>query len=467
MRKKLLSTILIIVVLIITSCLNQNYESENKIQIWYYTKNKYEKIGYEKIIDKAKKYSEENDIPLEVITYDSDTLTIDDYLFKRNLAISKGNAIILEQNLQNLYMMSKHHADYENIDNYNKLLDAYKNRYFIPLSGVLYAAMPIINDSLDYYEITPESRIMTYSDYLELKQTMKTKGAKFTLSRMEFFQLIDYHMHMMSILFLNEDNKILNDMNNFKETLKAVCINVCKDISFNYDANLGFESHSIIYDENSNLLLSDDLDANKVMHILNPSEYTFSIDIIPHTVDRDPDGKSYYIIPFDAFYNKHLYMFIHKNISNTKIYDLANHLISEDTYFMLNSAHSIYPAEDSKYSSFNAPIFKIDKSDNVLNDNLELTDKKWSSDIRELVSLSYDILVKNEDKLKEIANEGFSNKIYYTQIRSFIGQLVENISNNLLDGELSLENINFNDEKTNKLIDEKINEFVINFLINK
>lgn len=236
MRKNLTSIILIIMIItlsiILSSCVKSNDDSENMIQIWYYT-DFINKSNVEKIVDKAKQYCEENYISLEVVGFDKDTLSIDDYLFKRNMAMAKGNVIIIDK-LRNLSMISEHHADYNNIDNYNDLLPAYKDRYFIPLNGVPYGAMPIENSVMEHYGIMPESRIMTYANYLELKQTMKAKGAKFTLSEGEYFQLIDYQMYKKDLLFLHEDSKILDDKNWLKEELKNVCIEICRDIILNY-----------------------------------------------------------------------------------------------------------------------------------------------------------------------------------------------------------------------------------------
>lgn len=466
MRKKSMLIILVVIsiytFIILTSCTKKNNNSEDKIQIWYYVNFNFNESQVNIIVEKAKQYCENNNIPLEVYGYNKDTLSIDDYLFKRNMAMAKGNVIIIDK-LRNLSMISEHHADYNNIDNYNDLLPAYKDRYFIPLNGVPYGAMPIENSVMEHYGIMPESRIMTYANYLELKQTMKAKGAKFTLSEGEYFQLIDYQMYKKDLLFLHEDSKILDDKNWLKEELKNVCIEICRDIILNYESSVKYNFSKIIYDENSSLLLSDDRLENKILHILNPRNYTLKQEMFTPTIEKDPKDKSYYTIPFEALDDFLNNIFIYKKVTNSKIYDLVNYLINEETYMMLNAYDPKNPPP--KHSSFFSPIFKLDKLKNALNvnDNLEFVDDNWNEDIRELVTIAYDVLVKDEEKTKEFTNEKFANGDYYTQMRSFIGQLVQDIAQQLSGEDLSLKNFNPNDKEMNKMIDKKTNEFIMNF----
>ncbi len=467
MKNKLIFFILLFTLtalsIVLVSCSGKDNKLGDKIQIWYYRYSGQDVSNVEKIIHKAEQYCDENNIPLEIFRYNSDTISVDDYILKRNVASAKGNVIIIDD-LQKLHMIAKHHADYKNIDSYNNLLPAYKDKYFIPFRGVTYDAMPIENNVLEYYNIKSKNRIMTYANYLDLKQIMKEKGARYTLSKKEYFQLIDYQLYKNKLLFLNEFSEILDDKKSFMKALKKTCINVCKDIILNHNAKLQINDSSIIYDENSNLLLTDDISDNKIMNILAPSSFSIELSWREPTIKPDPIGKSYYILPFNYLYVTDN-IFIYKKITDKRIYDLANHLINEETYMMLNDIDLKNPSE--KCLGMLTPIFKLDKLKKVLalNDNLELIDNQYSEDERELVTLAYELLVKNEDKTKEIANEYFSNAIYHNKINFFIENLVQDIARKLSGDVLSLEKFNPNDKEINKMIDKKINEFIFNFNI--
>lgn len=480
MKKRLINIILFLMIvsvsILLTSCVNKskdhlNNEQTSKniqkpndtIQLLYYvfSKGTYES-EIESLVDKAKQYCEENNISLEVVGYDRDTLSEEDYILKRNIAMASGNAIAID-NLRNLRTIAENHADYSKIDNYNNLLNPYKNRFCIPL-GVRYNAISLDSKVIQYYGLS-SNRLLTYSEYLELKQDMKEIGARFELNYMEFGQIIEYYMYKNSFLCFNEDDEKLKEENNFKEVLKTIITGVCNDIIIYNDGDLRISNENRdIHDKTSNLTFDKD-GFNNVYDILSPGSYNSVVTSSQHgRYQTDITDKILYINPRGSDSTPNI--FLYKKIKDERIYGLVNHLANEETFIMIQTSDVNGKKElDQRY----APVFKIDKAKELLNlnDNLEYVrlDYNFGDEIIELVNLSYDMVLKDEEKLKELADYYFSNIEYSYEIRYFIMKTIEEIAQKLSGEDWSLKSYNTVDDQINEFIDKKIDEFVTNWYI--
>lgn len=434
---------------------NNNMANADKIQLWYYTG--VDSISTDYIIsiaERAEEFCYSNDIPLEIFGYNEETLTFDEYKLKRNIAAASGNMIVIED-INSMRDLMKYHADYAKLESYGKLLDIYKGKYCIPLAA-LYHARYIHNDAMKYYDISVEKPIVTYIDYLNIKQEMKEKGAKFEINKKEFFNVLNYHLYKNGLLYIDEDAEMLNDNNDFKETLKKTVLGILNDILLYYNGDLkiynnitGLMFDQNVYDQNSELVLEDSR-IFSMGNLIEPRE------IVRSTHDIEGiDNLTFY---YDAFGSEFCpSLFLHKKITNESIYDLVNHIASEETYLLTNQSYIYY-----------APTFKIDKAKEMLklNDNLEFVGEyEGDPKIREIVNYAYEILVKNEEKSKELSNSFFYNFDFYNEINFFILDLIEEVDNKLISENLSLKNLDGKNEKINKLIDDKLGEFVTNFII--
>ncbi len=481
MKKKIIFINLVIMFILISmlfsSCITKDKEHLNNentsisevkpkdtIQLWYYifTMGIYEN-EIESIVDKAKQFCDENNINLEVFRYDRDTMTEEDYILKRNIAIASGNAIVIDS-LYNLRIIEKQHPDYTIIENYSNLLNVYKDRVCIPL-GVTYEAISLDNKVIQYYGISTEKKLMTYSEYLELKQNLKEKGARFELNYREFEQLIEYYMYKNSFLYFNQDEDVLNDKNKFKEELKTIITGVCNDIIKYNDAYVWISNKNRdIYDKTSDLTF-DAWTFNNVDDILSPASYKSVVSNSQYgQYQTDVTDKSLYINS-NGFSNAPN-IFLYKKITDERIYSLVNHLANEETFIMIqtNDINS-----NKEFVQRYAPVFKINKVKELLklDDNLNYinSDSNYSSEIIDLVKLSYDIILKDEDRSKEIADAYFSNTEYSSKIRYFIMNTVKEIAQKLSGEDLSLKNYNPEDKQINEFIVKTINDFVTNWYI--
>jgi hypothetical protein len=479
MKKRLISIILLLLIVkitLLTSCVNKSKDLLNNeqtsisivkpkdtIQLWYYI---FSKGVYEheiaSIVDKAKQYCEESNINLEVVGYDRDAMSEEDYILKRNIAMASGNAIVVD-NLRNLRMIAEQHADYSKIDNYDTLLNPYKNKFCIPL-GAMYDGISLDSKVLQYYGIST-NRILTYSEYLELKQDLKEKGARFELNNREFGQVIEYYMYKNSFIYLYEDDEKLKEKNKFKEVLKTIITGVCNDIIIYNDADLRISNNNMdIHDKTSNISF-DIFGFNDVRDILSPGSYSSVVNSSLHgKYQTDMTDKILYIDPHSSGSTPNI--FLYKKITDERIYGLVNHLANEETFIMIQTS-DINGRKELQQSY--APVFKIDKAKELLNlnDNFEYVrlDYNFGYENIKLVNLSYDMVLKDEEKLKELTNAHFSNIDYRSEIRYFIMKTVEKIAQKLSGEDSSLIKFNSEYEQINDFIDEIIDEYVTNWYI--
>ena len=241
MGRKIISiTLIIMMMFTFTSC-NSVKNDNATIQIWWY--NYSYSGGYTKAIQNVlfqlEFYCKENGIPIEVVIYGEDTLAYEDYILKRNVAMANGNMITIED-ADNMWDISKQHADYTKLENYENLLESFKDRFCIPL-GVYYGAMDINLDAIKYYDINIDKSLITYDEYLEIKQKMKENSARFKMNLYEYSDIADYYIVKHGLKYVNETSEILSDNNKFKTALKNAIIGTCDDIILYNDSHLNLD----------------------------------------------------------------------------------------------------------------------------------------------------------------------------------------------------------------------------------
>ncbi len=467
-KNKYLAFIFIIIFLItFTACnkknindIEKNNSSNDKIQLWYnFDYNPYEEELTYALIDNAKKFCDLNSIPLEIVKYDNEILSYADYAFKRNLAAESGNMIVIDS-ISNLSDLAKHHADYTKINIYNSILSPYKDRFCIPIGRSLKSSF-IDNAILDFYNIdTPESPAITYPEYLEIKQKLKNSGARFEPKNDDFYETIRYYLYINGLLYVNKNDEILKDNNKLKEAINKSIYGMCEDIILYNDSNLnefekiirvtskGFE----IYDSNSLLHLKE------VQNCEFYRSYPYTPKWFKHLFNENPSTKTYII---DYFGSNDLPIirtpgiFIHKKITNEKIFDLANFILEQSSY--------IYGKTNNLTS---APLFYTEKVLNELklNEYLEYVGEDASDEEKRIINATFDIFAKDEVKSKEIADAYFTDNVIVKSIETLIydtiNEIAKNLSNSSSENNLSLENFNSEDEEINRLVDKKIDEFI-------
>jgi hypothetical protein len=272
---------------------------------------------------------------------------------------------------------------------------------------------------------------------------MKKNGAKFVLNRHEILEIINYHLYSNELLFLNENSEIIKDDINLKQKLKKTVLDACNDIIQYYDSNLELSNdtskltHSI--DNRSGISFEYNHFDKGFLH---PSEDYSKISIA---------NKIFFINPRKTIYSPSFFMY--KKITNDKIFDLANYIVSEETYLMI-----------SKYSVY-SPVFWGEKTRGFfkINEKNEYIGDVENEEIREIIKTRFDILLNDRTESKELANNFFCNKDYIINFNLISLNLIYDIANQLSRGKLSLENFDSNDKEINKMLDEKINKFVNDF----
>ncbi len=447
MLKKVIAIILIIMLTFLCiSCSNKADNENATIQIWYYDyKNA---VAYSdnlnNVLANIRLFCERSDIPVEIIKYDKDSLSYEDYILKRNIAAANGNMIIIDD-VNKMWDIAKHHADYTKLENYDNLFSIYKDNYCIPL-GVDYNAIPISNKILEYYNISTKKPIITYDEYLKIKQDMKEKGAKLKVSGdvREFSEIIDYYLNQNGLMLVNEDSEILRDNEKLKKSLKNAIIGVCDDFIMYNDSSLKLVDKNrlnngfAIYDDKSELILFDGIGT------ISLTDYTeffrFNESILDTTLVIHPR----------MFLSPCFYMY--KKITNDKIYDLANYIVSDAIYVTISGKNHFY-----------SPIFETEKTKNhlELDSNWEYNGayKKSTKDedikICNLINDVFEMLVKDNETSKLISSYYYTNWGYNNRIIGFVADLIRD--------ELSIINFDYKNKEANKMIDNKIDEFIKNF----
>jgi hypothetical protein len=461
MKKKLIAIILIMM-LILASCTKPQTEdtslqnSNDKIQIMYYS-YKDENNFTAAYLENLKKYCLDNSIPLEISKFDEDTVSKEEYLEKRNAAAETGNLILLDK-IQDIHDISNQHADYTKLENYDNLFSAYKDRFCIPIS-IFTSANYIGHDLMNHYSIDiPDKSVITYTEYLEIKQDIKKKGAKFEYNSREYNEMLEYHLNSSGLLMVNGETEIINNEDSFKKSLKQSIYDICNDIILysasdlnpnirardKDDINEYFELSKFekLYDNNSGLTLAASIKSvSGITFVAN----IFRIDLPNNTFFFNP----YFIDSLPNF-------FMHEKVTNAKIYDVANYMLGDAGY------SDLYEMLDNR----SMPTFSTVKIKELINatDDWQLKDTFNATDERRaVINCAYELLFKNEEKSKEVADYLYYNERYSSAIRVFVDEAVFEIAKKLSGESLSLASFDPKNQEINKLVDDKIDEFITNF----
>ncbi len=388
MRKKFLSLTLIIMMMFLSSSCNLVKNDNATIQIWWY---KYSYTSYadklDNVLGQLMMYCRNENIPIEIVKYDDNTLSYDDYILKRNVAMASGNMITIDD-ASNFHEIGKHHADYSKVENYNKLFDVYKDRSSVPM-GIGYLSNAINNEVLEYYGINTNRKVITYNDYLDIKQQIREKGGDFRLNKAEYSQMLDYYLIKNGLGYINEDSEIIKDKEKFKEAVKKATIEMYESFKLYYADcdNLDFTDRKIrsvnvndnvIYDENSELELmnfhmksaADCRDISLSDQIL---EKTF---VISHFTSESPC------------------IYMHKKITNEKIYNVFNKLLDDSYYItVIERNHYYTPAQNTdKIREF----FQVDENWNYNGDFIALAKDgdEYYKGLVKLMNETHELLLK-------------------------------------------------------------------------
>lgn len=446
-NRNIIMTIIIISLFIFLTACNSN-DSKETIQLWWYDElySDLHTRAVTTIINKVSLYCKNNNIPLEVVKYNSKTLPYDDYVLKRNTAMAGGNMIVISD-VGLLHDIADQHADYSKVQNYTKLLDIYKNRFCIPM-GVGYRTMAIRNDILNYYDISTERNIITTEDYLHIKQQMKEKGAIFRPNQYEYNEIINYYLIKNGLKYLNGDSEIISNNKMLKEAIKKTTIDVYEDIklygkdikSFDFISEKKVKDN-IIFDESSRL----DFGISQYLYMLTYYDaYTLLNDEILDTT-----------FVLNDYHATTPNIFLYKKVTNEKIYDVINEMLDE-SYYKLVSDHM-----EHAYS----PVFNTEAIREILDvdDNWEYNGLlKGGAEngvarnvkIVNLINEIYDLTIKNKEKSEEIANNYFSNPSYHFLFQRQVSSLVQT---------LIVDDLDYSKPEVDEMINESIDEFITNF----
>ncbi len=458
--KKIISIILMItMILALTSC-NKKSNDNSEIQLWYYDYGP--SFGYSEsigdLVAEIKSFCEKNNIPLNVVKYNEKELTYEDYVLKRNIVAANGNIIIIEDG-NDMWDLSKQHADYTKLENYDNIFEEYKDKFCIPI-GITNIYTVISRNILDYYGIKLDKSLITYDEYLKIKQKMKEKGAKFNINLLEYIERLDYFKNKYDLMCVNDKNEIFNNINKFKITLKSTIVEICDDLVnyndssniLNYDLakrddniynNLMKRKTSNIYDENSNMDIYQDS-----QYIALTANYYFeeNYDLIANNI----------LVVGSPGLMKSPCFYMHKKITNEKIWQLANFIVSEQSYKTISrTAHCFSPVFKSEITK---EVLELDKNFKYIAPHKKIAEQGIEKGIKisNLIDEVNYMVIINKETRDLFAKYFFINNDYSNEITKFIENSV---------AKLSEKNFDYKDKEMNKTLDSDIDEFVKNFNI--
>lgn len=449
MGKKFISIILIILTIFLFTACDTVKNDNATIQVWCYN---YSNCGWytEAIVNVIKEletYCEKNSIPIEIVQYSEDTLAYEDYILKRNSAMANGNMITIDD-ARSLHDIGKYHADYSKVENYNKLFDAYKDRFCIPI-GMGYRSIMINNEILEYYGIRTDRSIITTSDYLDIKQQIREKGGSFRLNFGEYREFIESYLLKNGLMYFDENNKIMDNTNEFKEAIKKSVIEIYNNFKIYYekyedidavmDGKLWFTFE--IYDENSGLKLTD---YENIFMITDYNEYM--------SLNDDILNKTFVIGDKCTFRSPCVYM--HKKITNNKIYDVFNKLIDESTYAVATQEkyHGYAPVQDTEKIR---QILEVDNNwqyNGKFLESANMGNEIYKKNI-DIINETYELIVKEDETASLIASYYFNNWDYSENVFNCVSGILMGLLSNKLD---------YKTPEGEDFINKDIDEFITN-----
>ncbi len=449
MKKKRLVLIILIITMIFTLTSCSKIKNNNAtIQLWWY---KYKKSGgdtVENVIMELKYYCDKNNIPIEIIQYSEDTLAYEDYILKRNAAMTSGNIITIDD-ARNLTDIAKHHADYSKAENYKNLFDAYKDKFCIPI-GIVYTARSISNKVLEYYNINTDRSIITYNDYLDIKQQIKEQGGRFKLNKLEYRELLDYYLIKNGLKFINEDSSIIKNTDELKKDIKKAFIEIYDDLKLYYK---DYDNVEFLYTDwtEDDYILYDQTSGEKLLNFEKANESVTSYEKYYRQYNRILDIT--YVITYNILRSPCVYMY--KKITNERIYDVLNQLLDGSYYTVFNGKkwHCYFPVQNTEEIR---EILEVDENWQYIGNMKEIADngdEKHKKHV-DIINESYELLVNDKEASQLIASYYFYNKNISENIYWCVDKLIEKIITDKLD---------YNSSEGDKFINEYVDEFVKNF----
>ena len=288
---------------------------------------------------------------------------------------------------------------------------------------------------------------------------MKEKGSRFKINDTECREIIDYCLNKNGLLFLDENSNYVKDRDEYKARLKKSIIDICNDIILYHDSKLySYDPEEFnnnlphLYDENSNLDFIGEIEASQFLISTLATERISNI-----------SDKTLMIYPYSINYAPAFFM--HKKITNNKIYDIANYVVNESQYLELIGYGN---ASDMVYT----PIFDIEEIRKTLNvdDNCEYTG--WigrtinsGGNIKRIINASYNIFIKDKENAEEVTKyvynriQSASYDVYIISVKvvEFTEALIFEIAKELSGEENSLEKFDPENTKIIKMIEDKLN----------
>lgn len=222
----------------------KNKNENNAVEIWWY---EYEgEYLYNRLIRRVVDVIVFNSfnfhgITVKEVKYSYKDMTYDDYVFKRNIALSTRNALTIDDS-KNLYSLRNYHDDYNKVENYSEdnFVDMFKGKYCIPMG--IYSQCVLINREIfDYYNIEiNNNKLYTYSEFLELRQELKKDGARFALNRQDYFYTIDYYIDKNRLNSSDLFNSFDIGENEYRQALKKTIIEINNDFNNYYNDKINF-----------------------------------------------------------------------------------------------------------------------------------------------------------------------------------------------------------------------------------
>ena len=322
--KKLCVITLIMFLLTLTACSSNVVREveDDAVKIWWYEEEPAQDgdTFYNHImkmaIEKLKFDADLNDIKMEINKFSYKDLSYEDYVLKRNAAITYGDVNIIFDKVDNLYQLRDKAGSYEKIEKYEKIFDNLKNQYCIPIFTDMRVNF-VNNDVLKKYNIEIKN-VITLNEYYEIKQNMKRSGAEFKPNNEEIRELIDYYAVKNNAEVITKDGKL--DIN--KEAVKNTILEVVDDLNNYYDYSLNDietdDTEYKIYEQTSGYEFSG------LMYNYSALSYE------EYDNNRPPIEKSTIVVMDDDYFKFNIpCIFIPENNKNVDAYKLANVLISD------------------------------------------------------------------------------------------------------------------------------------------
>jgi hypothetical protein len=336
--------------LVLASCLQEReiadgdskLNPEDIIKIWYYNDVNHldEKVLIDMVMLEMGNYAKKNNVEIKLTEYRSDEMSYENYILKRNVAVSSGDADIVIDTAGGLYSIRNQHGDYSKLDTYNNIIENFKGQYCIPL--LLYNMASFVDKTpFQKYGVQVDD-VMTYQEYYEAKQKMKENGAKFCLNKYEMKELEEYYIAKNDVKIIENNGEY--EIN--KEAVKKTVSDICGDLNRYYseidEAELESVTDTEIRDEVGGYLIRD-LKRSQFFQI---TEYDSVVDNIMYNKSGLSD---YFFLMREIGRNDYTpSLFINKNTERKHVYNIAAVLFDYPFFEKLNSGTSFGPIIDTK-----------------------------------------------------------------------------------------------------------------------